>query len=112
MAVYVVQVFVLAENRLLRESLTRILNKKGDTRAICSTAFGPGGVQQISNSAPDVLLSDSAAVVFSDVRLACEVRSALLPRYPFYSGGVVRAMHHERLTQPAGTADNRLEAVY
>jgi len=55
-SVEIVQVFILAENRLLREALTRILNKK---------------------SAPDVLLSDSAAIALSDLRLVSEVRAAI-----------------------------------
>ena len=72
-----VQVFILAENRLLREALTRILSKKSDIRVVGASAFSPGVVEQISGAAPDVLLSDSAAVALSDLRLVSEVRSAI-----------------------------------
>jgi DNA-binding NarL/FixJ family response regulator len=72
-----VQVFILAENRLLREALTRILNKKSDIRVVGAAAFSPDVVEQISSAAPDVLLSDSAAVALSDLRLISEVRVAI-----------------------------------
>jgi DNA-binding NarL/FixJ family response regulator len=74
----VVQVFILAENRLLREALTRILNKKNDIRVVGASAFLPEIVQQIADAGPDVLLSDSAAVALSDLRLVSEV-GAVLP---------------------------------
>jgi two-component system, NarL family, response regulator DevR len=72
-----VQVFILAENRLLREALTRILSKKSDIRVVGASAFSPDVVQQISSAGPDVLLSDSAAVALSDLRLVSEVRAAI-----------------------------------
>jgi DNA-binding NarL/FixJ family response regulator len=72
-----VQVFILAENRLLREALTRILSKKSDIRVVGASAFSPDVVEQISSAAPDVLLSDSAAVALSDLRLVSEVRAAI-----------------------------------
>jgi DNA-binding NarL/FixJ family response regulator len=72
-----VQVFILAENRLLREALTRILSKKSDIRVVGASAFSPDVVEQICAAAPDVLLSDSAAVALSDLRLVSEVRAAI-----------------------------------
>jgi len=72
-----VQVFILAENRLLREALTRILSKKSDIRVVGASAFSPEVVAQISGAGPDVLLSDSAAVALSDLRLVSEVRAAI-----------------------------------
>jgi DNA-binding NarL/FixJ family response regulator len=72
-----VQVFILAENRLLREALTRILSKKNDIQVVGACAFSSDVVEQISSAAPDVLLSDSAAVALSDLRLVAEVRGAL-----------------------------------
>ena len=76
-AVESVQVFILAENRLLREALTRILGKKNDIRVVGASAFSNDVVEQISSAAPDVLLSDSAAVALSDLRLISEVRAAI-----------------------------------
>jgi DNA-binding NarL/FixJ family response regulator len=72
-----VQVFILAENRLLREALTRILSKKSDIRVVGASAFSPDVVGQISGATPDVLLSDSTAVALSDLRLVSEVRAAI-----------------------------------
>ena len=72
-----VQVFILAENRLLREALTRILSKKSDIRVVGASAFSPDVVAQISAAGPDVLLSDSAAIALSDLRLISEVRAAI-----------------------------------
>jgi len=72
-----VQVFILAENRLLREALARILSKKSDIRVVGASAFSPDVVEQISSSGPDVLLSDSAAVALSELRLVSEVRAAI-----------------------------------
>jgi DNA-binding NarL/FixJ family response regulator len=72
-----VQVFILAENRLLREALTRILSKKNDIKVVGACAFAPDVVQQVSSAGPDVLLSDSAAVALSELRLVTEVRTAI-----------------------------------
>jgi DNA-binding NarL/FixJ family response regulator len=76
-AVETVQVYILAENRLLREALTRILNKKSDMQVTGASAFTSDIVQQIAAVAPHVLLSDSAAVALSELRLVSEVRSAI-----------------------------------
>ena len=72
-----VQVFILAENRLLREALARILNKKSDIRVVGASAFVPDIVDLITDTAPDVLLSDSAALALSDLRLVSEVRAVI-----------------------------------
>jgi len=77
LATELVQVFILAENRLLREALSRILNKKGDMRVVGSSPFHPNIVHEISSVAPDVLLSDSAAVLLSQIQLVREVRSVI-----------------------------------
>lgn len=76
-AVENVQVFILAENRLLREALTRILNKKSDIHVAGASAFAPSVVEQIGNSAADVLVCDSAAIALSALRLIPEVRTAV-----------------------------------
>ncbi len=73
----VVRVFILAENRLLREALARILNKKSDLQVVGSSAFVADIVQQIKDTGPDVLLSDSAAMALSDLRLVPEVHAVV-----------------------------------
>lgn len=72
-----VQIFILAENRLLREALARILNKRSDLRVVGATPFASDVVRQIAEASPDVLLSDSAAVALSELRLVSEVRAAI-----------------------------------
>jgi len=72
-----VEVFILADNRLMREALARILNKKSDIHVVAAAAFGPDVVQQIAQLAPDVVLSDSAAVMLSELHLIAEIRTAL-----------------------------------
>lgn len=76
-SVETVQVFILAENRLLREALARILNKRNDLQVVGASAFGPDIVRQVGIAAPTVLLSDSAALALSDLRLIREIRKAI-----------------------------------
>lgn len=75
--VEVVRVFILAENRLLREALARILNKKSDIRVVGASAFTPDTVQQIAGTTPHVLLSDSATMALSELHLVPEVRAVM-----------------------------------
>lgn len=72
-----VQVFILAENRLLREALARILNKKSDMRVVAAAAVASDIVGQIAQAAPDVLLCDSSAFALSELHLVTEVRKAV-----------------------------------
>ncbi|HXW90873.1 MAG TPA: response regulator transcription factor [Terriglobales bacterium] len=76
-ALETVEVFILAENRLLREALTRILNKKSDIHVVGASAFVPEIAQQIAQLAPDVLLSDSAAATLPEMRLIAEIDAAV-----------------------------------
>lgn len=52
-------VFLLAENRLLREALARILNKKSDIRVTGSSSISPMALEQIAMAAPHLLVLDS-----------------------------------------------------
>jgi DNA-binding NarL/FixJ family response regulator len=72
-----VQVFILAENRLLREALSRILNKKSDIRVVGTSCFSTDAFEQICAAGADVLLSDSAALGLSRLKLVPEVRAAI-----------------------------------
>jgi DNA-binding NarL/FixJ family response regulator len=72
-----VQVFILAENRLLREALARILNKKSDMHVVAASAIASDIVNQITQSAPDVLLCDSSALALSRLQLVAEIRAAV-----------------------------------
>ena len=77
MAAEIIGVFILAENRLLREALTRVLSKKSDIQVVGACAFSPQVVEQIAEAAADVLVSDSSATAFSDLQLIREARAAV-----------------------------------
>ena len=56
-------VFLLAENRLLREALTRILAKKNDIEIVGAASYSPTALQAIVEAAPQVLLFDPEDIV-------------------------------------------------
>jgi len=76
-AVENVRVFILAENRLLREALTRILRKKSNIDVVGASALASQVTEQVTAAAPDVLLSDSAAMSLAELRLVPELRAAV-----------------------------------
>jgi DNA-binding NarL/FixJ family response regulator len=71
------QVYLLAENRLFREALTRILNKKGDVHVAGAGQLAPDIGALIAELRPDILLSDATAISTSEVHLLPELRKAL-----------------------------------
>jgi DNA-binding NarL/FixJ family response regulator len=66
------QVYLLAENRLFREALTRILNKQSEIRVAAATAFHRTLLEPIAELKPDILLCDSSAL--------CGIDSGFIPR--------------------------------
>jgi DNA-binding NarL/FixJ family response regulator len=52
-------VFLLAQNRLLREALARILHNKSDISVVGSCCLSPTAMEQIIAAAPAVLVMDS-----------------------------------------------------
>jgi two-component system, NarL family, response regulator DevR len=73
-AVQKVAVFLVAENRLLREALTRILDKKSDFAVVGAYAFSPPVVEQIITAHPDVLVMDSFTAATAHVEMIREAR--------------------------------------
>ncbi len=71
-----IAVFLLAENRLLREALARILSKKSDIRVVGAAAFSSQVVEDIAAASPDVLLFDCLPFVLSDLGFVQEARRA------------------------------------
>ena len=69
-----VGVFLLAENRLLREALARILDKKSDITVVGACSFSPQVVEQIIKARPDVLVMDSFTSATSHVEFIREAR--------------------------------------
>jgi len=60
-----IEVFLLSENRLLREALARVLVRKNDIRIVGTEAFSPDGVTGVLKASPDVLLFDSLTTALS-----------------------------------------------
>jgi DNA-binding NarL/FixJ family response regulator len=62
----VAAVYLLAENRLLREALLRILSKKGDIQVVGAGSYGPEIFQQIVATRANVVVLDSVAPVLAE----------------------------------------------
>ena len=70
-------VYLLAENRLLREALARILSKKPDICVTGSSPFSLGVFDEIVAVSPDVLLFDCMPFTSCDPGLISELRKSL-----------------------------------
>ena len=73
----VIEIFLLAENRLLREALAKVLSKKADLRVVAALPFGPDVAQAIRESKPHVLILDSAAYARAGVEMLASACKAL-----------------------------------
>lgn len=71
-----IRVFILAENRLLREALALLLGKKSGICVVDARAFSPQMVAQVAGASPDLLLVDSSALESPDLPLLPEIRTA------------------------------------
>lgn len=71
------QLYLLAENRLFREALTRILNKKGDIRILGAASLNAGSETRIAELKPDILLADPSVLVSSAAEVVSNLRRAL-----------------------------------
>jgi two-component system, NarL family, response regulator DevR len=71
-----VSIFLVAQNRLLRESLARIL-KKSDISVVGACVFSPTLLDQITALAPDVLVIDSFSLEVPHLHLIRGVQRAL-----------------------------------
>jgi len=72
-----IEVFLLAENRLLREALARVLNKKGDIRVVAAFAYDREIAEGIGQIKPHVLILDSATYAVAGLEVVGFVRQAL-----------------------------------
>jgi two-component system response regulator DevR len=73
----IAEVFLLAENRLLREALIRILTKKSDIRVVGAAPYSPGAQEQMIATRPSIVLLDSISPVFSETRLVATLHAAI-----------------------------------
>lgn len=61
-----IRVFILSDNRLFREALTRIFSKKSDIETLRSRHFAADAAEDVVNSETDVLVLDSAQFLSSE----------------------------------------------
>lgn len=73
----VIRIFLLAENRLLREALVRILAKKSDVNVVGAFAFAPPVFGDLVASRAPVVLLDSANLAFHGPHLVANIRSRM-----------------------------------
>lgn len=73
----IAKVFLLAENRLLREALIRILAKKSDIRVVGAASHSPATQERIIATHPNIVLLDSIDLVFSEAKLASTLHAAI-----------------------------------
>jgi len=72
------EVFLLAQNRLLREALARILSKKTDIAVVGSCALSSDSLKEIVSAAPDVLVMDSFTTNLAHVEFVREVQQSVV----------------------------------
>ena len=73
----IAEVFLLAENRLLREALIRILTTKSNIRVVGAAAYSPAALQMIVATRPSIVLLDSVSPIFSSDRLVSSLQAAV-----------------------------------
>lgn len=70
-------VFLLAENRLLREALVRLLAKKSDIHVVGANPYSPGVFEEIIQKAPGILVLDSSGLSFSNASFLSTLRFSI-----------------------------------
>jgi len=65
----VAQVFLLAENRLLREALIRLLTKKSDIRVVGANPYSAAVREEIIAAQPNIIVLDSNGLAVSKTTL-------------------------------------------
>jgi DNA-binding NarL/FixJ family response regulator len=70
-------VFLVAQNRLLREALAKILSQKTDIAVVGSCALAPESVSEVITALPDVLVMDSWSITPGRIELVRELQRHL-----------------------------------
>jgi len=73
----VADVFLLAENRLLREALIRLLNKKSELRVVGANGYSPTVDEEIIALHPNIILLDSNGLSSAQATLISTLHTAL-----------------------------------
>ena len=68
------RVYIAAENRLLREALSRMLMRRGDIEVVGLNCTGPFRVEGLVEENPDILLLTSRGSLAEDVHVIRQVR--------------------------------------
>jgi DNA-binding NarL/FixJ family response regulator len=76
-AKWIAEVFLLAENRLLREALLRILTKKSDIRVVGANPYSPAVHEEIIATRPSIIVLDSGGLVFSNSSLISTLHACI-----------------------------------
>jgi len=70
-------VFLLAENRLLREALIRLLGKRNEVRIVGASTYSSSVHHEIISVRPQIILLDSSGLAFSRSGLIATLRAAV-----------------------------------
>jgi DNA-binding NarL/FixJ family response regulator len=70
-------VFLLAENRLLREALIRLLGKRKEVRIVGANTYSASVHNEIIAARPQIILLDSSGLAFSRSALITTLRAAM-----------------------------------
>lgn len=73
----IADVFLLAENRLLREALVRLLAKKGDLRIVGAHSYSARVHEDIVSAHPEIIVVDSSGLETSKASLISNLRAYL-----------------------------------
>ncbi len=74
---WIAEVFMLAENRLLREALVRLLAKKNDIRVVGANPYSPAVHEEITAAQPSIIVLDSSGLTFSNSSLISTLQAAI-----------------------------------
>lgn len=69
-------VFLLVENRLLREALTRFLSRENDIRIVGTSPYSPAIDREIISAHPHIVLLDSRGFSLSNATVIVALRAA------------------------------------
>lgn len=72
-----VEAFLLAENRLLREALVRLLAKKGDIRVIGASPYSPAAHREIIALRPGIVVLDSSGLALLSSKLISNLQGVI-----------------------------------
>lgn len=70
-------VFLLAENRLLREALIRLLGKRNEVRIVGANTYSPSVHHEIIAAHPQIILLDSSGLTSAKADLITTLRAAI-----------------------------------